>query len=82
MGSQDPCQASVEVAGHLDVHAGGLVLAGVQLGQCSPRPARQQGPIDDVQGALQAGGGQTEAVALVAPLLRFTVVGTRLGFWL
>src|SRR3954454_16860914 len=44
----DPRQPSREVAGHLDVHSGGLVLAGVQLRVIGPGPARKQGAVDDV----------------------------------
>src|SRR6266536_866897 len=35
-------------AGNLDVQAGGLVLAGVSLRVSGPRPAREQGPVDEV----------------------------------
>jgi hypothetical protein len=37
---RDPRQAPVNCAGNLDIHPGGLVLPGVQLGVRPPRPAR------------------------------------------
>ena len=41
-------------AGDLDVHSGGLVLAGVQLGVVSPGPALKQGAVDDqLHGGIQ-----------------------------
>jgi hypothetical protein len=44
----DPRQVSGEGARHLHVQAGRVVLAGVQLRVRGPRPARQQGAVDDV----------------------------------
>ena len=48
MGSEIQARLSGKSAGDLHVHASGLVLAGVQLRVRSPRPAREQGAIDDV----------------------------------
>jgi len=46
----DPREVSGEGARHWHVQTRGLVLAGVQLRVCSPRPAGQQGAIDNVVG--------------------------------
>ena len=48
----DPRQPAVEVAGDLDVQAGRLVLAGVQLPLTVPGPAREQCSVHDVLGPL------------------------------
>src|SRR3954465_3953558 len=39
---RNPGEAAVKVARNLDVHAGSLVLAGIQLRMSPPRPARKQ----------------------------------------
>jgi hypothetical protein len=44
----DPREVSGQRAGDLDVEARRFVLAGVQLGVGGPRPAGQQGAVDDV----------------------------------
>ena len=44
----DPREASGESAGDLHIHAGGLVLTGVQGRVRGPGPAGQQGAVDDV----------------------------------
>jgi len=44
----NPREPSAECARDLRVHAGRLVLAGVQLGMRGPRPARKQSTVHDV----------------------------------
>jgi hypothetical protein len=47
---EDPREVSGQRAGDLDVETGRFVLAGVQLGVGGPRPAEQQGAVDDALG--------------------------------
>src|SRR5690349_10919132 len=46
-GVGDPAQPARQVADHLEVQSGGVVLAGVQLRVILPAPAAGQGAIDD-----------------------------------
>ena len=43
---------AIQRGGHLNVEAGGVVLAGVQLGVSSPGPAGQEGSINDVEDVI------------------------------
>ena len=54
-----PGQASGRGAGNLKVHPGGVVLAGVEFGLVTPRPAGHEGAVDDRLGARvePVGGG-------------------------
>lgn len=57
-GVGDPGQVAVQGAGHLELHAGPVVLARVQLGVIVPGPAEHQGAVDDELGiGIEVVGG-------------------------